>query len=228
MAQTVNGGPNEFDLVRWHPADIAQAVSDGLRRRALLEDDEQAVYGFDALAELGLHPLVHEALAAAGWGVFPEQRYPCDRESGKKSLGRRCDVVLTPSPNLPLRDPEITGTLFESGAAVDPENAYWLEVKCVAQFETSGPFRRYAAEMLSPVASDIKKIWNDSKIRHGGLLLLLFTVDQAIAEHDVLAWHDRCLRKGYPIGPPSLRGFAINDRIGNGWCQVAVFTVRGM
>ncbi len=218
----------EFDPVRWHPADIAEAVCDGLQKRAAQEEAEQAVYGFDALPELGLHPLIHQALAAAGWGVFPEQRYPSDRQQSKKSHGQRCDAVLTPSPSLPLRDPDITGTLFENGPAIDPENAYWLEIKSVAQFETTGPFRRYAAEMLSPVTRDITKIWNDGHIRHGGLLLLLFTVDQATAQHDVLAWHRRCLDKGHPVGPPVLRGLAINDRIGNAWCQIAVFTVRGM
>ncbi|MEX0775911.1 MAG: hypothetical protein WD042_09390 [Phycisphaeraceae bacterium] len=211
----------------WNNADIADAVEAGLKRRAAADDLEHAVYGFDALDELGLHPLIHQALRDAGWGVWPEQRYPCDRERTKKSHGKRCDVVLTPSPDLPLRDPDLRGTLFDSRPATDPEEAYWLEIKSVAQFERTGPFRRYSAEMLAPVAEDIRKIWNDNLLRHGGLLLLLFTIDQALAEHDVLAWHTRCMDRGYPVSAPALRGFAINDRIGNGWCTMALFGVRG-
>ncbi|MFN3168724.1 MAG: hypothetical protein ACE37H_16830 [Phycisphaeraceae bacterium] len=211
----------------WFPADIADAVSHGLARRAAQDDAEQAVYGFDALDELGLHPILRDALAAAGWGVWPEQRYPGHWHKQKKSHGLRCDLVLTPDAK-PMRDASVRGTLFDDGSAVDPEAAYWLEVKTVAQHETSGPFARYAAELLAPVANDVKKIWSDSVIQHGGLLIVLFTEDQQTAEHDLATWHERCLRKGFPVGPPAVRGLPIADRIGNRWCTAAVFGVRGV
>lgn len=210
----------------WFTADIADAVATRLRARAREDDREQAVYGFDALDELGLHPLIHDALRQAGYGVWPEQRYPGHWHKSKRSEGLRCDVVLTPD-DLPLRDPELKGTLFDAMQAHDPEAAYWLEIKTVAQFETSGPFRRYTSELLSPVASDVKKIWNDGVICHGGLLLVLFTADQRTAEHDIAAWHQRCLERGYPLGTPTVRGLPMTDRIGNAWCQVGVFGVRG-
>lgn len=213
--------------VRWSCADIADAVEAGLRRRARADDLEQAVYGFDHLDELGLHPLLHDALRAEGYGVWPEQRYPSDVRKRKRSEGKRCDIVLTPD-GLPLREPAVKDTLFDQVDACDPENAYWLEVKSVAQFETTGPFARYSAELLSPVAADVKKLWGDGLVYHAGLLLVLFTVDQQVAEHDVLAWHRRCLDRGYPVAAPASRGFAINDRIGNGWCEAAVFGVRGV
>jgi hypothetical protein len=213
--------------VRWFPADIADAVEAGLHQRAREDDAEQAVYGFDALDELGLHPLIHDALRAGGWGVWPEQRYPGHWHKSKKSHGLRCDVVLTPD-GLPLRDPEVRGTLFAGQPGADPEQAYWLEVKTVAQFETSGPFKRYSSELLAPVTEDVKKIWNDGVIVHGGLLIVLFTQSQAFAEHDLAAWHERCLRRGYPVGPPAVRGFEITDRIGNAWCAIGVFGVRGV
>lgn len=213
--------------MRWFPADIADAVEAGLRARAAADDAAQAVYGIDALDELGLHPLIAEAIAAEGYGVWPEQRYPGHWHKTKKSHGLRCDLVLT-RDGLPLRDPEIKDTLFDATAAEDAEAAYWLEVKTVAQFETSGAFKRYSAELLQPVAKDVQKIWSDGVIRHGGLLIALFTQSQEVAEHDLAAWHERCLRKGYPVGPPAVRGFAINDRIGNAWCAAAVFGVRGV
>lgn len=214
--------------MRWSTADIADAVAAGLRARAAQDDLEQAVYGFDALDELGLHPLIHQALRAAHLGVWPEQRYPGDRERSRKSEGKRCDIVLTESPDLPLRDPEIRNTLFDSQPACDPEDAYWLEIKTVAQHETSGPFHRYSAELLAPVMLDVKKLWTDPHIRYGGLLLVLFTEDREVAEHDLAVWHSRCLDKGFPVAHGSLRGFAINNRIGNGWCHVGVFGVRGV
>jgi hypothetical protein len=212
--------------MRWSTSDIADAVEAGLLRCAREADLEQAVYGIDALDELGLHPLIEQAMSDGGFGVWREQRYPDDRRKTKRSEGQRCDIVLTPD-GLPLRDPLIKGTLFDDRPAADPGEAYWLEVKSVAQFETGGPFARYSAELLSPVVKDIKKIWSDGAIRHGGLLLILFTASQEVAEHDLAAWHTRCLDRGYPVGTPAVRGFEINERIGNGWCAVAVFGIRG-
>lgn len=213
--------------MRWSAPDLADAVEAGLRARAAEDDAAQAVYGFDALPELGLHPLVRQAYLDAGYGVWPEQRYPGHWHKKSKSQGLRCDLVLTPDA-LPLRDPAIRDTLFDSRPATDADAAYWLEIKTVAQFETSGAFRRYSAELLSPVTRDVKKIWSDGVIKHGGLLLVLFTADRQTAEHDLAAWHKRCIDRGYPVGPPAVRGFSITDRVGNGWCAAAVFGVRGV
>ncbi len=214
--------------MRWSTADIADALDAALRQRAQRDDIEQAVYGVDALDELSLHPLIHQALRDAGWGVWPEQRYPGDRGRENRAHGKRCDVVLTDSPDLPLRDPWVKGTLFDDRPAADPEEAYWLEVKTVAQHERSGPFTRYSSELLSPVAQDVKKLWADPVIRYAGLLIVLFTQTRQIAEHDLLAWHHRCVERGYPVAPPALRGLPINDRIGNAWAAAAVFGVRGV
>jgi len=213
--------------MRWHPSDISDAVAAGLKQRAEADDAEHAVYGFDALDELGLHPVIHNALHQDGWGVWPEQRYPGHWHKTKRSHGLRCDLVLTPDGR-PLRDLSVRGTLFDNGESVDPEAAYWLEIKTVAQHETSGPFARYSAELLSPVMKDVKKIWSDGVIQHGGLLIVLFTEDQETAEHDLAVWHERCLRKGFPVGQPAVRGLGVTNRIGNAWCSVAVFGVRGV
>lgn len=212
--------------MQWSTADIADAIIDGLRRQAAHDDLEQAVYGFDARDELALHPLIADALRAAGYGVWPEQRYPGDRLRPRRSEGKRCDLVLTRA-QLPLRDPLVRGTLFDDQPATDPEEAYWLEIKTVAQFDTDGPFPRYSAELLAPVAQDVRKIWTDGGIRFGGLALLLFAQSQALAEHDLKAWHERCLSRGLPVALPALRGLAITDRIGNAWCALGLYAVRG-
>ena len=207
-------------------ADIADAVAAGLKRRAEADDAEQVVYGFDTLAELQLHPLLHSALRDAGYHVLTEQRYPVDRRKKSRAEGRRCDIVVLPE-DLPIRDPNVKGTLFDNQSALDIEEAYFLEVKTVAQFEMDGPFKRYSAELLGAVAKDVRKLCRDVKLIHGGLMLVLFTADEATARHDLEAWYDRVLRKKHPVQPPAMRGFEITDRVGNGWCQVAVFNVRG-
>lgn len=210
----------------WSPDDIADAVHASLAARARQDDLEQAVHGFDALDELGLHPLLQQGLRAAGYGVWAEQRYPSDRERARGGQGQRCDIVLTPDGE-PLRQPLAKGTLFDTVDGCDPEQAYWLEVKTVAQFDTAGPFRRYSAELLAPVAADVRKLWHEPLIYHAGLLLVLFAADGDIAEHDLAAWHRRCLDRGYPVAAPAVRGMAISDRIGNSFCAAALFPVRG-
>lgn len=210
----------------WSLTDISDAVSTGLRARAQSDDLAQVVYGFDTEDELGLHPLIQDSLRSVGYGVWPEQRYPGHWNRSRRSEGLRCDLVLT-HRGLPLRDPEIKNTIFDCLEAEDPQSAFWLEIKTVAQFETDGPFRRYSSELFSPVTRDVRKIWNDGLIRCGGLLLVLFTQGQVVADHDLTAWQRRCLDRGYPIGPPVVRGFPILDRIGNNWCAVAAFSVRG-
>lgn len=211
----------------WNTSIIADAVFAGMRQQARDEDLEQVVYGLDHHDELGLHPLIHAGLRGAGWGVWPEQRYPGHWAKLRKSEGNRCDVVLTEDPELPLRDPEIKGTLFDRLKGCDPEDAYWLEIKTVAQQTIEGPFRRYTTELLSTVAGDINKLWNDSVICHAGLLLVLFTAGRDVAEYDLTAWYRKCLDRGYPVGAPEYRLLDITDRIGNCCCAVGVFGVRG-
>jgi len=215
--------------MNWSPSDIADAVARGLQKVAAQEDAEQVVYGFDHLNELALHPLVQQSLNNADFGVFPEQRYPSSWDKKRQSQGQRCDIVLTSDADGPgLRDPKLRGTPFDNVDALDPEQAYSLEIKTVSQYTTEGPFKGYSKELLSPVADDVKKLWSDSLIYHAGLLLILFTENQQVAEHDLLAWHRRCLDRGYPVAAPAVRGFALTNRIGNGWCAAAVFAVRGV
>ncbi|MEQ9461406.1 MAG: hypothetical protein RIG82_10700 [Phycisphaeraceae bacterium] len=210
----------------WSTAEIADALETGLRHRAAADDLEQVVYGFDALDEVGLHPLLAECLEAGGYGVYREQRYPSRWVERKRSRGERCDLVLT-QDRLPLKDEAVAGTLFDSSAGVEVSDAYWLEVKLVAQHETGGAFRRYSAELLAPVSKDLTKLWNEPAIRYGGLCLVLLTEEQEVAEHDLGVWHARCVERGLPASVPSVRGLPITNRIGNGWCSVAVVGVRG-
>jgi len=212
--------------MRWDAVDILEAVSGALSRQAQQRDDEQAVYGIDALDELGLHPLIQTGLRDAGYGVWPEQTFASDRTGRrKKSQGKRCDIVLTPDAR-PLVDPEAEATLFSPADAVALESAFWLEVKTVSMFTVDGPFARYSAELLSPVRNDVRKLAQDAMIYHAGLLLVLFTVDHDTAEHDLDAWEKRVLSKGYPVAPPIVAHTPITDRLGNAHMTCALFPVR--
>jgi hypothetical protein len=210
----------------WDAHEILECAYNGLTEIARHRDLEQAVYGIDALDELGLHPLIHQAFRAGSLGVWPEQRYPSDRKPrGRKSEGQRCDVVLTAEGRL-LQDPDAEATLFGDEDSVSFDAAYWLEIKTVAQFTPEGPFARYASELLSPVTRDIRKLSQDRGVYHAGLLLVLFTEDEQTAQHDLDVWQARGLQKGFPIGPGLMRFAKITDRIGNGCLAVALFPVR--
>ncbi|MHC5115344.1 MAG: hypothetical protein ACYTGP_13055 [Planctomycetota bacterium] len=208
----------------WSPADIADAVEEGLKQRCAEIDLEQSVAGIDALDEVSLHPLLAAALEAADYGVHREQRYPADRRRRRESEGERCDLVLTPEGR-PLRATEAKATLFDDPDAVDVDDGFWLEVKSVAQFTEEGANRNYAPQLLSTVHHDVTKLSKDRDILHAGLLLVLFVESDAVADHDLGIWQDRCLSKGLPIAAPSRRTLRITDRLGNKTCVLALYPV---
>lgn len=211
--------------MHWDGARIVESVAEALRRRAEADNVEQAVYSIDGRDELELHPLIQDALRGAGFGVWPEQRYPGDRTHRRKSHGKRCDIVLTPHGRA-LMEPDAETTLFEPPDAVVLEAAFWLEIKTVSQFTADGPFARYSAELLQPVSQDIRKMAGDRGIFHAGLLIVLFTADEATALHDLAAWEARVLKRGYPVAHAIIGGFDLQDRLGNGRCTVALHPVR--
>ena len=211
------------------PSDIADAIAEGLAAAAAALDAEQAVAGLDGLDEVKLHPHLHAALRAApaGWGVWPEQKFPGGWSKTRRSEGQRCDVVLTPEER-PVLDGELAGTLFgdPGGEGVPGETAFWLEVKTTAQYGEEGFARRYAAELGRTLLADARKLGRDRGIRHAALLLVLFTADERTAVHDAGVWHERALSAGIAVDVPSVRGFPITDRIGNAWCGIFVFGIR--
>jgi len=213
--------------MHWSPADIADAVTAGLKNQAAADDLEQAVYGLDARDELALHPLIRHALQQAGYGAWSEQRYPEARTKRRRSEGQRCDLVLT-RDGRPLRDPAAEATLFDAVVdAADWREAFWLEIKAVTQFTCDGPSSQYSRELLNPVTQDLRKLADAADLVHAGLPLVLFTADEEVAQHDIGAWLDRAWKRGLSLQPPACRGFAITDRLGNAWCGVAVSAVRG-
>lgn len=209
----------------WSYADIADALHEGLRHEAQQLNEEHAVYGLDALDELELHPFIEAALRQAGFGVHREQRYPADRRKRKESEGERCDFVITPNARA-LRSPERKATLFDDPNAVNPDEAFWLEVKVVSQFREDGPNRQYASQLLATVRKDVTKLSRDDGILHAALLIILFVQNELVADHDLNVWQDKCLERGLPIAAPNRRTFPIADRMGNSLCSLALYPVR--
>lgn len=172
-------------------------------------------------------------------------------EIARESERRRCDVVLTPQPGLRLADPvrkekrrlarerQAAGTLFEAHAAaaaaeedtappgtIPPEDAFWLEIKLVGQYcyeaGVPGPNRTYASQLVRGITADLAKLAADPHIETGALLLILFTENQRVAEHDLVQAMHRCLDKGVVASTPITASFPVLDRIGNTLCTAAL------
>lgn len=209
----------------WQISNIADAVQIGLAAQVANDDIEQSVRGIDTLDEVSLHPILHSALRTAGFGVFPEERFPSDRLKKSRSEGKRCDIVLTPSGR-PLASPDSAETLFDPPDAVNLGDAFWLEVKMTTQFTPEGePNRRYSAELMAPVRRDVDKLARDPHICHAAVLLVLFVADSKVAEHDLRVWQQCCIERGYPIGSPVNREITISDRIGHQNAAISLIPV---
>ncbi len=150
----------------WDWSRLAEIVRDGLAERERRLREEQAVYGLDALRELEMHPILAEPILAQGLGVWRERAYPSiigtPGARPSTSARDRCDLVLTPSPDITLADPiqthreqdwllgkgtrEHTPSLFADLSTplspaprpglriIPPDEAAWIEIKVVAQF----------------------------------------------------------------------------------------------
>jgi hypothetical protein len=147
---------------------------------------------------------------------------------------------------------ELEGTLFESLATahltpgtphpptstpahlhtIPPESAFWLEIKLVGQFTNTsgvpGPNLAYAGEITRNPIADLRKLADDDRIRDAGVLLIVFTADEATARHDLTILAHRLLDMNIPIplGGPLTRSFPIPDRIGNTLCTVCLLGLR--
>lgn len=207
---------------RWSWPAVADALEAGLTRASEAVELEQAVRGLDSLSELGLHPVLHQGLRDAGYGVHPEQRYPRDRARRRRSEGSRCDIVLTPEGR-PLVGDETQLGLFAPADPVALVDALWIEVKVVAQFREMEPNRAYEQALQNPVWKDVEKLASDPDLAHAGVLLIVFTADEQIAWHDLDVWAARAQDLGLPLRVREQRSVSIGDRLGHRLCTVALF-----
>ncbi len=207
------------------PADLADALADGLAAAAATRDAEQSPFGIDTLEETALHPVLADGLRAAGHAVHVEQRYPAARAERRRSRGERCDLVACPDGRA-LRAPDDEPDLFAPTDAVDLADAAWIEVKTARVFHADAPNGRYAAELLGAPSEDIVRLATAEGIRHAFLAMVLFARDEADARRDLEAF-ERTLRvEGLPVDVPRVRFVPIADRIGHAVAAVAVVQVQ--
>jgi hypothetical protein len=226
--------------MHWDEPRLLALIADGLRRRDELLHAEHAIKGIDSLDETAMHPVIAESLAAGGLGVVREFPYPGPQ--GRRRLRRereRCDFVLTPGPDAAPLDPMTTlvdreereATLFAAATppslpGLDPEQCYFLELKLVGQFVyldgVPGPNRVYASQLTRSILKDLRKLGADDRVSRGAVLLVLFTADAAVAEHDLPIALHRVLDKQGTFRSPFIAKFPIDDRIGNACCTVAL------
>ncbi len=166
----------------------------------------------------------------------------------------RCDLVLTPSPGMTLADPlratraaamarrEKEGTLFESheepagaegqgpASVVTAQEAFWVEIKVVGQYcyeaGIPGPNRTYASQLVRGSCADLAKLARDPLITHSALLLVLFTSDATVAQHDLVQLLHRCLDRELVADSPVTRRLPIAERIGNAECTLSLIRPR--
>ena len=233
-------GPPTLAIMLWDEQHLLGAVCEHLKRLEAALNDEDAVKGIDALDELAMHPHIAAALTAAGICVHREFAYPGIPGKRKKKPEReRCDFVLTASPDRPPGDPMVLvvdrekqeQTLF---APLPPPRlegtpigeCYFLECKVVGQYTyvegVPVPNRTYASQLTRSVTKDLKKLNADERIGFGGLLLVLFTADAAVAEHDLPIALHRALDRHAMFRSPLKLQFPIAERVGNACCTVAL------
>lgn len=231
----------------WSVGQLARIAAESLRNQAAQLDFEQAVRGLDALDELGLHPLLARGFERSGLGVHREQPFPGDvARRAKGSERERCDLVLTEDPDTRLIDPvaelktrdRAVGTLFEpvadlvapAGPVTGASDAFWMEVKAVAQHAyvegVPAPNQGYASALVSGPGADVRKLAREEAIGFGAAMVVLFTDTERTARHDLTQMAHRLLDRNLPIGAPELESFPIEDRAGNASATVCLIPVR--
>ncbi|MBL4591958.1 MAG: hypothetical protein JKY96_08365 [Phycisphaerales bacterium] len=231
----------------WDPSAILSSARESLMRTDSQLGAQQAVRGLDSLKEISLHPIVEHGLTDLGLGVHREIPYPSANEFvPKNSARKRCDLVVTPKPDMEIFDPigeqklieMAAGTLFSEVAhelspqrvGVDPSDCYWIEIKSIAQFAyvdgVPGANSAYARELLKGPMSDIAKLASDPGIWHAAMLVILFGEDDSVIEHDITQLVHECLNQELPVGVPLIESFGITDRAGNARCGIGLIPIR--
>ena len=209
--------------VRYPTDEVADAVLGVLAAREAALRLEQAVYGLDALDELGMQALLAEGLARGGrWSVAREVHYPSSR--GRKLTARnRCDLVLTPAGR-PLRLDSRPPSLFDPPDQADPGEALWLEVKLAHQFAEGGRSHRgYGQQWRTGVVNDLLKMQAEEPLREAGLLLVVFTDGPGVLDKDLEHLEDTLAVREVLAGFRQVRSLPIVERNGHTLASVALW-----
>ena len=213
-------------MLIWDENQILELITDAFAAECDVLDLEQAVYGLDARDELALHPVIAAGLDSPdAFRAHREQRYPSDRHRKKRlSSGERCDIVLTPR-DADLAAPEAEQTLFDDPDACALSDAYWLEVKVAHQFQEGRPRRDYGSRLLQPARKDVIKLAKEPGIASAGVLLVLFSADEATAAHDLDRVEQSLADRSMPLRSSVRSQIPMTERQGHGLCALRLLPV---
>jgi hypothetical protein len=228
----------------WTAQQIVSMLITGLREAESAFAVEQSPLGLDALSETELHPILAAGIAASGLTALREVPYPGAYRRGPLPREReRCDLVVLPEGSAGLLDPlslmraaEVrAATLFAEvteplPAGTAPEDAFWLEVKVVAQYayveDVPGPNGAYTSGLTRGPGLDIAKLAREPMIDAGGVAIVLFGAEAAGIRHDLGAAFSAMLDRDLPVSSPAIEVMEIADRAGNAAVGVCVVPLR--
>ncbi|MGV6815004.1 MAG: hypothetical protein ACWA5W_08360 [Phycisphaerales bacterium] len=231
----------------WNQAEIADLMAEELRAFTHASSAKPAHAGIDSLSEIQLHPLLCQSFTNSTFGVQREVRYPSSGIARpNESQRQRCDLVLTPRLGMTIFDPiheqrlndELAQTLFaghldeqiHNDAVSQPEEAYWIEVKVVGQFQyVDGvpiPNTAYTSELTKGPKLDVIKLASEPMIHAGAVLVVIFTEQENAGPHDLNHAARLWIEQGLPISIPEIRSFPIPNYGGNEWCSIGLIPVK--
>ena len=243
-------GPRQNDaaLVTIAAATVAEAAVAALRAAADERDLAQEVRGIDSLPEREIQPMLATGFEAAGLHPLREVRFPQRAGEPVRSVGTRCDFVLrtTDAPldlgdEIDAEDDDVDEAADEgpglfaeldpepveaSGAsiAMDPESAFWLEVKTGAACRDLGDAGDLTT-LPKRTTIDLARLAHARGVRHAAVLVVAFGPDEATLAHDAHALDRHAAEQGLPTLGAIVRTFPLTDRHGNAAGLVAVIPV---
>ncbi len=228
----------------WTAESVVEMLMSGLAVAESAGALEQSPLGLDALAETELHPILASGVEAAGLTALREVPYP--GAFTRRPLARereRCDLVILPEGSSRLLDPlellraaearqaslfaEVAEPLPDGAA---PEDAFWLEIKVVAQYayveDVPGPNGAYTSQLTRGPAFDIAKLAREPMVGAGGVGIVLFGAERDGVRHDLGVMFSAMLDRDLPISSPAIEIMDIADRAGNASVGVCVVPLR--
>ncbi len=228
----------------WTGQQVVEMLAFGLARAESAMVAEQSPLGIDALSETELHPILAAGIAGSGLTALREVPYPgAYRREPLPREREKCDLVVLPSGSAGLLDPlllmqaaEVRAATLFAGVAeplpegTAPEDAFWLEIKVVAQYAfvegVPGPNRSYTSQLTRGPAADIAKLAREPMIDAGGVAIVLFGAEADGARHDLGVAFSSMLDRDLPVSSPAIEIIEIADRAGNAVAGVCVVPLR--
>ncbi len=219
-------------------ATVADAAVAALCAACEERDLAQEVRGVDSLPEREIQAILETGFQVADLHPLREVRFPHRAGEPIRSVGTRCDLVLRPE-DVPLDlgdemddadDANDGGPgLFDDvtpppPARLDPERAFWLEVKTGSACRDLGEAGDLATLPKRTVV-DLARLAHAKRLRHAAALVVAFGLDEETLARDAHALDRHAAEQGLPTLGAVVRTFPITDRHGNAAGLVAVIPV---